>query len=75
MAFCESFLIQMKWQSQPYILHLSSIYRRHRTRTRPVSVRSLTTEVIFVRFYLRKTFIIIELMVRTLYVYDYDDEK
>ena len=40
---------------------------------RPVSVRSLTTEVLFVR--LQKTFIIIESMIRTLYLYHYDEEQ
>ena len=49
MAFCESFLIHMKWKIQSRTLHPSSIYRRH-YRTRPV--RSLTTEVLFVRSYI-----------------------
>ena len=55
-------------------LHLSSICKRH-YKTRPVSVRSLTTEVLFVRFQLQKTFIITEIMVRTLYVYHYGEEN
>ena len=63
LALCESFLKHLKWQSQLYTLHPSSIYRRHRTR--PVSVMS---------FY-GKTFIIIEAMVRTLYLHDYDEEN
>ena len=41
----------MKSQSQPYTLHLSSIYRRY-YRTKLVSVRYLTTKVLFVRFYI-----------------------
>ena len=48
-AFCEPFLNHMKQQSQPHTLHLSCIYRRY-YRAGPVSVRSLTIEVLFVRF-------------------------
>ena len=49
MAFCELFLNHMKQQSQSDTLHLSCIYRRY-YRTGPVSARSLTIEVLFVRF-------------------------
>ena len=55
-------------------LHLSSICKWH-YKTRPVSVWSLTTEVLFVRFQLQKTFIITEIIVRTLYVYHYGEEN
>ena len=44
-------------------LHLSPISRRH-YRMRPVFVRSLTTEDI-----------IIEIMIRTFYKYQYDEEN
>ena len=67
MAFCKSFLNHIKRQSQPYLLDTSSIHSRH-YRTRSVSVRSLTIEVLFVRLYITKTFIKIEIMVSLIYM-------
>ena len=62
----------MKSQSQPYTLHLSSIYRRH-YRTKLVSVNP--QKIYLLDFILRKTLVIIEIMFTTLYVYDYDEEN
>ena len=93
MTFCESFVNQIKWQSQSYTLHLCSLYRRH-NKMRPATVRALTTKVLFVRFYIKANIyytlhkkwsfplrilhilwsVIIEILVRTLYVYDYDEK-
>ena len=68
MAFCKFYFHHIKWKSQPYTLHPYFLYRIH-YRTRPVSAISLTKEVLFVGFYsTEKTFIIIEMIVKTLYI-------
>ena len=57
MPFCESFLNHIKWQSQ-YVLHQVPIHYIHLLHTGDVierdlsvSAMSLTTGVLFVRFY------------------------
>ena len=65
-GFLQSFLNHMKWQSQSYTLHPSYINRRY-YRT--------TQKFYLLDFISCKAFIIIEIMVRTFYVYDYDEEN
>ena len=73
-AFCYFFLDHMKRKSQPYTLHSTFLCRRH-YRMRPVSVRTLTAEVLFVRFYIMEKIYYNRIVVRTLYAYDYNEEN
>ena len=54
MAFCKCFFNRIKCQSGPYTLRPPPTHRRH-YRAKLVYVKSLVTEVLFVRFYVTET--------------------